>query len=43
MPVEDSGIWPTTTGIEEEEGQWKEGEWSIEGEESRRFMNIQII
>ena len=38
MPVEDSGTWPATVGIEEEGGRWKEGEWSMEEEESRRSM-----
>jgi len=40
MPVGDLGIWPIIAEIEEEEEQWREEKWSIEEEESRRFMNF---
>jgi len=34
------GIWPIIAGIKEEREQWREEEWSIEEEESRRFRTI---
>ena len=40
MPVGDSGIWTIIVEIREEEEQWKEEEWSMEGEELKRFMNF---
>jgi len=35
--------WPIIAGIGEEGEQWREEEWSIEEEESRRFRTIQTI
>jgi len=48
MPVGDSGIWPTTIGIEEEKGQWMEGgrieeifdnQNNLKGEENLELLN----
>jgi len=37
MPAEDSGIWPVTIGIEEEEDRWIEEGWNMGEDELRRL------
>ena len=43
MPVGVSGTWLGTAGIGEEEDQWREEEWNMVEEGSRRFMIQETI